>query len=162
MRQNATKVRQKSKIVMRQKWDKILRQKWDKIRIMSHQFCPTHAYHLTNTYNIKAWVYPRLLSCADGLYLPFHYTTHFLTCQILVYILVFFISEWNIFGRFLYWNFFIRENLNVEKICAYPSSLPKRGSGVSPIWPGEKFFEGPITFRTHIGAPILFTFRTYI
>lgn len=49
-----------------------------------------------------------------------------------------------------------------KKFAHIPLSLPKRGSGVSPIWPGEKFFEGPITFRTHIEAPILFTFRTYI
>lgn len=49
-----------------------------------------------------------------------------------------------------------------KKFARIPLSLPKRGSGVSPIWPREKFFKGPITFRTHIGAPILFTFRTYI
>lgn len=49
-----------------------------------------------------------------------------------------------------------------KKFARIPLSLPKRGSGVSPIQPGEKFFEGPITFRTHIGAHILFTFITYI
>lgn len=49
-----------------------------------------------------------------------------------------------------------------KKFARIPLSLPKRGSGVSPIWGGKKNFFGPITFRTHIGAPILFTFRTYI
>ena len=37
-----------------------------------------------------------------------------------------------------------------KKFARIPLSLPKRGSGVSPIWGGKKNFFGPITFRTYI------------
>ena len=37
-----------------------------------------------------------------------------------------------------------------KKFARIPLPLPKRGSGVSPIWGGKKNFFGPITFRTYI------------
>lgn len=49
-----------------------------------------------------------------------------------------------------------------KKFARIPLSLPKRGSGVFPVWDGKKNFFGPITFRTHIGTPIRITFITYI
>ena len=124
MRQNVTKVRQKSKIVMRQKWDKILRQKWDKIQIMAHQFCLTRLYHLTSISKLKAWVYPRLLFCARD--------THIL--PLLLYHTFLNLSNFSIrfaifYTRVVYFwkKFILQKNFDFGKNLGYiPQSLPPK------------------------------------
>lgn len=152
MRQKVTKVRQKSKIVMRQKCAKILRQKCAKNRIMSHQFCLTHLYHLTSISKLKAWVYPRLLSCAR---------TH--TLPLLLYHTFLDMSNFSIrfdifYTRVVYfWKIFrIEKILTMEKIWdvslnPYPKEPPKH-----PLYGAErKIFWGLILHLEH-------TFTTYI
>lgn len=102
-------------------------------------------------------------SRAGHIFFPFHYTIHFWICQILYYVLVFFIRKWHIFGRNLCWIFFLGENLNVEKIFAYHFiPYPKSLRSIPYMGRKAKIFRAVLhlehTFRTHI----LLTFRTYI
>ena len=140
MRQNVTKVLKKSKIVIRQKWAKILRHKCAKNRIMSHQFCLIRAYHLMNTYNIKAWSKSRLLSCAQTHILPLLlYHTFLLMSNFSIHFYIF-------YTRVVYfWKKFILQKKfdNGKNLGRIPQSLPQRGSEASPIWGGKKNFLGP-------------------
>lgn len=134
MRQKVTKVRQKSKIVMRQKCAKILRQKCAKNRIMSHQFCLTHLYHLTSISKLKAWVYSRLLSCARTHILPLLlYHTFLNLSNFSIRFAIFCMKNLN-FGRFL----LCKKNLTLEKIWdvslnPYPKEPPKH-----PLYGAER------------------------
>ena len=135
MRQNVTKVRQKSKIVMRQKCAKILRQKCAKNRIMSHQFCLIRAYHLMNTYNIKAWSKSRLLSCVRA-----RHTLPFPLYHTFLFMSNFSIRFYIFYTRVVYfWKIFrIEKNLTLEKIWdvslnPYPKEPPRH-----PLYGAER------------------------
>ena len=131
---------------------------------MSHQFCPTHPYHLTSISKLKAWITPGFFLIRAGhILFPFHYTIHFWVCQILVCVFIFLIRKWYIFGRNLCWNFFLGKNLNMEKICAYHSiPTPKSLRSIPYMGRKAKIFRALLhlehTFRTYI----LLTFINYI
>lgn len=148
MRQNVTKVRQKSKIVMRQKCAKILRQKCAKKRIMSHQFCLIRAYHLMNTYNIKPGFTPGFFLARGRLISPLPLYHTFLDMSN-------FSMHFDIFDtRVVYFwkKFILQKNFDNGKISHFiiPLSLPQKASEASPIWGGKTKNFRAITFRTYI------------
>ena len=168
MRQNATKVRQKSKVVMRQKCDKILRHKCAKIQIMSHQFCLTRTCHLMSTYNTKTWIYSRLLSCARDIYSSPSIIPYILELVKFQYAFWYFL-----FGILFFWKKFMAEFFSWKKfeygknLCVSLIPYPKEAPECPLYGPegtqGESLLHLEHTFKTYIqNIHLEITFQTYI